>query len=89
MLPGRTRERQFRLLRRPTAHAVRLHVDLMHLLALTAAVFIRTLQTGRFDLAPWRHAAADLRGDGVAPITGWRYLGDRCACSEHGQRCQS
>ena len=68
---------------------MRLHVHLVHLLAFAAAVFISSLQAGRFYLSPWRHAAADLRRDSVVTVAGRRDLGYGRACSEHGQARES
>jgi hypothetical protein len=80
LLGRHARERQLCLLRRPSTNAVRLHVNLMHLLALAGAVFIRPFEACRFDLAPRRHATAHLGRDGVVSIAGRRDFRDRRAC---------
>lgn len=78
------RECQIDLLRRPSANAVRLHVDLVHLFALLSAVLVRALQTRRFYFAPGRHAAAHLRGYRVVAIAGRRDVRNRRASSYDG-----
>lgn len=64
---------------------MRLHIDLMHLLALLSAVLVGALEARRFHLAPRRHAAADLSRNRVVSIAGRCNFGDSCASGEDGQ----
>jgi len=62
--PGHARERQISLLRRPSAHAVRLHLDLMHLFALLSAVLVRALQAHHRSIASARSTSSiEMRPD--------------------------